>query len=526
MSARVWLASALVALAALAGSARAQQVELIVLLDLDRDVATGCGHDSADGAVYGIELLVRAQVDLALEQVVSVTHAACANPVTHEFGPAQAASGMASAPWAIVTGDGTSGSSLIEAYLPLSAVPGATVAHAHIVLQSPAGGYALRSTAGTADGEAIAIALGAPEVPALSQRVLALLAAMLASALALRISASRRRALAAALIAVLALPSPARASLGDGALRTWSPSERVATDPGGDAPEGADILAAFAFVDEAHDALVIRVDALLGPAVCLDWPSVDPGSGYSCSQEPPPDPGPFANRVALTFDDGPSLETTPTIVATLRAESVPATFFMKGLSLESEAARALALEIHADPLFEVANHSYTHPFFTALSLAQMRDEIASTNAALRLALGDPCFDPRFFRIPYSASNCAAAGAVREHGLSMVGLHTDSLDWCYAAGGGFCSPALVPGLASQYRNDMVAWVQFKLAQTGGGIVLLHDIHANTAAQLPGLIAALRAGGASFVRLDDASVFPLVNAAVNPPEAPACCLLDPP
>ena len=33
-------------------------------------------------------------------------------------------------PWAIVTGDGTSGSSLIEAYLSLSAVAGATVAPA------------------------------------------------------------------------------------------------------------------------------------------------------------------------------------------------------------------------------------------------------------------------------------------------------------------------------------------------------------------------------------------------------------
>jgi len=53
------------------------------------------------------------------------------------------------------------------------------------------------------------------------------------------------------------------------------------------------------------------------------------------------------------------------------------------------------------------------------------------------------------------------------------------------------------------------------------VLMHDVQPNTAQQLPALITALRNAGATFVRLDDASVFPFINAAVNPPEPPACC-----
>lgn len=511
------------ALFALVARARAESVELVVLFDLDRNPDSGCAYETHEGVVRGIERSLRSVVDLDASQVTSATHAECANPVTHVFGAEIAVSGFATAPWDVVPGDGTSGSTLIESYLPLSSVPGASLVHAYVALTGAAGGDALLSTTGAAGGEAIALWLGASPVPALAGWALAPLALALLCVLLLaaRGTLPAWGALALAVVAALALPWLARAGLGDGALRGWESSERVALDPRADAPDSADLLAAFAHVDEAQDVLVLRVDALLGPALCLAWPGVDPGSGYSCSQEPPPDPGPFANRVALTFDDGPNLDTTPSIVATLRAESVPATFFMQGLRLESAAARALALEIHDDPLFEIANHSYTHPFFTAISVAQMRTEIAATNDALRLALGDPCFFPRFFRIPYSASNCAAAGVVREHGLSMVGMHTDSLDWCYAAGGGFCPPALVSGLASEFRSDMVAWVQFKLQQTDGGIVLMHDIHANTAAQLPGLIAALRADGATFVRLDDASLFPLLNAAVNPPEAPACC-----
>lgn len=512
----------------LTGNARAQDALLTVLFDLDRDPDTGCEHATPEGVVPGIELVLRTTVSLDSQAVTSATHAACANPVTHEFGAELAVTGLASPPWDVTPGDGSAGSTLLETYLPLAAAPGASTVHAHVALLTPAGSDALLTSTGNASGDPIALTFSAYSVPALSIAALALLAlALLGVMTPAAFERLRARALLAiGLIATVTLCWPARAGLGDGALRSWSQAERVATDPQGDAPEGADILAAYAFVDVAQQALVVRVDALLGPALCLAWPTVDPGSGYSCSQEPPPDPGPFGNRVALTFDDGPNLATTPSIVATLRAESVPATFFMQGLRLESAPARALALEIHDDPLFEIANHSYTHPFFTAISPEQMRSEVSTTNDALRLAVGNACFFPRFFRIPYSASNCAAAGVVREHGLSMVGLHTDSLDWCYAAGNGFCSPAMASGLANEFRNDMVAWVLWKLQQTGGGIVLMHDIHANTAAQLPALITALRAGGATFVRLDDASIFPLLNAAVNPPEAPACCADAPP
>src|SRR5204862_5597963 len=70
------------------------------------------------------------------------------------------------------------------------------------------------------------------------------------------------------------------------------------------------------------------------------------------SAQPPPGP-----RIALTFDGGPDSEWTPRILAVLREQHVPGTFFVVG----SQAAR------HPDILRRLAasgeqigNHTFTH----------------------------------------------------------------------------------------------------------------------------------------------------------------------
>ncbi|GAA2710830.1 polysaccharide deacetylase family protein [Streptomyces luteosporeus] len=80
-----------------------------------------------------------------------------------------------------------------------------------------------------------------------------------------------------------------------------------------------------------------------------------------------------AKRVALTFDadmtadQGPRAARgerfdNPGLIATLRQLKVPATVFMTGRWAEQYPDQARA--IGADPLFEVANHSYSHHAFT------------------------------------------------------------------------------------------------------------------------------------------------------------------
>jgi peptidoglycan/xylan/chitin deacetylase (PgdA/CDA1 family) len=50
-----------------------------------------------------------------------------------------------------------------------------------------------------------------------------------------------------------------------------------------------------------------------------------------------------------------------TVIATLREEHVPATLFLAGLWIERYPA--VTQDLSADPLFEIGNHSYSHPGF-------------------------------------------------------------------------------------------------------------------------------------------------------------------
>ena len=347
----------------LAASARSAEGIFVVLFDLDQDTDSGCTVPTAEAVVFGIELRLTTTVDLDTDEVVSSTRASCVDPVSGVFGVEIPSVAAATPPWAVVVGNGTAGSALIETSLPLSAAPGASIASAYASFSAPAGVDALLAPDGSGAGGGIPIVMRPPLLPTLSPWGLMILTVTIVSA---GVFVRRIRWIALLLVAV-ASPFAVRAGLGDGALWIWAPSDRVATDLAGDAPEGADILGLFAVRLPAQDALLLRMDVFLGPPVCLAWETVDPGTGFPCSQHPPPDQGPFANAVALTFDDGPNPATTPSILATLRAENIPATFFMQGSRLETAAEQALALEIHQDPLFRVVNHSYSHPSFPTLT---------------------------------------------------------------------------------------------------------------------------------------------------------------
>lgn len=501
-------------------AAHADDAVFDMLFDLDRNASTGCGVASADGPIPGIELRLRTTIDLATEEVVSVSHASCIDSSTGSFG---SETPVASPPWPIVPGEGTSGSSLIETRLPLSVVPFATLVDAHVTFTSDPLEDALTAPDGSVPGGGIPVVLGALPAPALGTLGVSILVTMLlVGALAAPADAWRARILML-LVAATSVTAPlvVRAALGDGTLRAWSPSEEVASDPRADTAEGADILRLFTALDTAQDTLFVRLDVLLGPPLCLDWGLVDPGTGYPCQQEPPPDQGPFGYAVAMTFDDGPSPATTPSILAILRGENVPATFFMLGRKLETAAEQALALEIHQDPLFEVANHTYDHADLTSVTPTEIASQIDTTSELLRAAVGDACLFPDYFRFPRGRSDCTAMELVRERGHGVAGVNIDPVDWCYADGGGYCPPARAPWVPDEYRNDMPGYAVQRLLTSGGGIMLMHDIHPNTVAELPAVISALRAAGATFVRLDDETLFPILNANVNPPEPPACC-----
>jgi peptidoglycan/xylan/chitin deacetylase (PgdA/CDA1 family) len=98
--------------------------------------------------------------------------------------------------------------------------------------------------------------------------------------------------------------------------------------------------------------------------------------------------------VALTFDDGPSLPYTDSVLSLLREKRVVATFFVIGESLERNPAiaRRIVLEGH-----ELGNHSYSHRRMVLMPAGTIRHEVETTDSLIRAA---GAVAPIHFRPPY------------------------------------------------------------------------------------------------------------------------------
>ncbi len=224
-----------------------------------------------------------------------------------------------------------------------------------------------------------------------------------------------------------------------------------------------------------------------------------------CSGVRVPDRGPFSSKVHLTFDDGPNPETTPKIMDILRAHNAPATFFINGNRVKNQATRALVAEIVADPLFTLANHTYSHQNMATLSLDEARSQIDRVTATIEEAGGTP----KFFRFPFGSSTCDTMDLIKERNLVSTGWHIDSADWCFASGGGECKKSTFKHVPDGFRHDMAGFVMSQVRRNDGGIVLFHDIHPNTANSLEAILNTMEQSGYQYVELDDVETFPLLN-----------------
>jgi peptidoglycan/xylan/chitin deacetylase (PgdA/CDA1 family) len=151
--------------------------------------------------------------------------------------------------------------------------------------------------------------------------------------------------------------------------------------------------------------------------------------------------------VALTFDAdmtadegaraaGGARFDNPRLIATLRALKVPATVFMTGRWAEQYPAEARS--IGRDPLFEIANHSYSHYAFTGdcyglptVSEDRMRAEVERAYAAFRKA-GVRKAMP-YFRFPGGCYDRLALKALTPTGVTAV-------QWDVVSGDAFATDA--------------------------------------------------------------------------------------
>jgi peptidoglycan/xylan/chitin deacetylase (PgdA/CDA1 family) len=191
--------------------------------------------------------------------------------------------------------------------------------------------------------------------------------------------------------------------------------------------------------------------------------------------------------VALTFDAGANADGVPSILSTLEATNTPATFFLTGRWTENhpELARRIASR------YPVGNHSVTHPYFTKLTDAQLRDEVLAAEATIKQVTGSSTRP--LFRFPYGDRDARTIRLVNEAGYGSFRWTVDTLGW-KGTSGGMTTSAVVDRVMDTARP--------------GQIVLLHvgshptDRSTLDADALPEIIEQLQAQGYRFITLTEA------------------------
>ncbi|MGW5203953.1 polysaccharide deacetylase family protein [Streptomyces griseoincarnatus] len=203
--------------------------------------------------------------------------------------------------------------------------------------------------------------------------------------------------------------------------------------------------------------------------------------------------------VALTFDadmtadQGPRAAAGerfdhPRLIGTLRTLKVPATVFMTGRWAEEYPDQARA--IGRDPLFEVANHSYSHYAFTGdcyglptVPEERMRADVERAYQALR-TVGVPAPMP-YFRFPGGCYDRRALKALTPAGVTAV-------QWDVVGGDAFATD---PDAVARQVLDGVR---------PGSVVVLHCTRSaapTTEEAVRKIVPELRRQGYRFVKVSE-------------------------
>lgn len=219
---------------------------------------------------------------------------------------------------------------------------------------------------------------------------------------------------------------------------------------------------------------------------------------------------PGKRKIVLTIDDGPSPRATPMMLETLRKYNIKATFFVLGKN--AQRYPELMEEIRRDGHI-VANHSYQHKNFSTFSKIFMKKALKTSFFGAHSALvpysnGAEHF---YFRAPGGAWQKKAAKVINKTdigksyigpvywdiGGSVVkghnGEYLQSADWnCWS------KKMSVDECLEGYMNET--------NKKKGGVILLHDIHGNSAKLLEKLIPSLLSQSYEFISLDDVGLKP--------------------
>ena len=182
--------------------------------------------------------------------------------------------------------------------------------------------------------------------------------------------------------------------------------------------------------------------------------------------------------VALTFDDGPHPENTPSILDTLDTHAARATFFLQGDMASHQIAlvREIVSRGH-----QIGNHGHAHRDARAVSTKEYVADVLRCQSVLEDIVGREL--PRNFRPPFGHVAAGSTIALLRRKFRFVFWSLDSCDSFLPD-----SRALVKHVTSQRIS-------------AGSILLFHDDNAHTTEALPQLVAHLEKLLLRMVSLDE-------------------------
>jgi peptidoglycan/xylan/chitin deacetylase (PgdA/CDA1 family) len=184
-------------------------------------------------------------------------------------------------------------------------------------------------------------------------------------------------------------------------------------------------------------------------------------------------------EVVLTFDDGPWLVNTPSVLKTLADQCTTGIFFPIGkhATYYPEILKQVAAAGHT-----IGSHTWSHANLNNKKLTeqQRKDEIEKGFAAVKWALGAP--PAPFFRFPALQHPPEMVTYLGQRNIGIFSCDLDSFDF-----------------KASKPQKVIDTVMTKVDKLGKGIILMHDFQKHTAEALPELLRRLKAGGYKVVQM---------------------------
>lgn len=180
--------------------------------------------------------------------------------------------------------------------------------------------------------------------------------------------------------------------------------------------------------------------------------------------------------IALTFDAAWGADKTQGIIDILDEYGAKGTFFLVGFWIEKYSDEVKAI---SDAGLDIGNHSENHLNMPRMSVAAIKDEIASVNQRVLALTGKT---PVYFRAPFGDYDNKLMTALEDMSMTGVQWSIDSLDW--------------KGLGAK---DIVERIVPKAKS--GDIVLFHNNSDHVLDALPIVLTALKNKGFRFVALSE-------------------------